>query len=121
MKPSLSRQHKVVKEICKIHTNTTMNSLIGSDPIIRQRLHPHDIFTRREKDCMVLCVHTKPLKSVHRLARVHLNLKHFFFFQTKCSENVPDFVFTRHRQARFCFHLAQFRNRFQVDPVPWLR
>ena len=34
----------------------------------------------------------------------------------KGSEKVSDFVFTRHRQG-FRFHLAPFRNRFQIAPV----
>ena len=34
----------------------------------------------------------------------------------KGSEKVPDFVFTQHRQV-VPFHLAPFRNRFQIAPV----
>ena len=34
----------------------------------------------------------------------------------KRSEKVPESIFTRHRQG-FRFHLAPFRNRFQIAPV----
>ena len=75
------------------------------------------------------CVYTKPLKLVNGLRRVLLNLKPFQVEQQnntesrfeirdrgwvlKRSEKGADFVFTRHRQG-FRFHLAPFRNRFQI-------
>ena len=80
-------------------------------------------------------VHTKPLKFVDRLARVHLNFKLFkegkkitkeavkvarfwekWGWALKRSQKATDFVFTRHRQG-FRFHLAPFRKRFQIAPV----